>query len=150
MKKWVFVIPVLLVVVAVFFFLNNSTAVYNVTNQFGLTGNVVEYGKFDGDQASIITKINRDYAELAGSGKKIYFVFGDTEQVVVSTYEGILRGQVNIVSGDTVSAVPVKDEKYFSQIIKPTGERVNIVIGGETYNFKLKPDEKVYFIITQD
>ena len=124
---------------------------YDLTGKFGLTGNVVGYGVYEADSYDeFVSKINEVYAEEKEKGKKVYFVYGDENEVKVVNYEEIVLGKVGIISGKTASNLDINENKYVSQSIKPKDNNVDFVVNGEKYNFNLKPGEKIYFIISED
>ena len=124
---------------------------YDLTGRFGLTGNVVGYGVYEVDSSEdFISNMNKIYAEEKEKGKKVYFVFGDENEVKVVNYEEIVLGKVGIISGKVTSNLDINEDKYVSQSIKPKDNSVDFVVDGEKYKFKLKKGEKIYFIISED
>ena len=153
MKKVIVVGIILLLAMGVFFVLfNKNNTTYDLTEKYGVTGDVVGYGIYEesGNYEEFISKIHDVYLEEKEKGKKVYFVFGDEKEVKVVNYEDLVYGKVSIISGKATSNLDVGKEKYFSQSIIPKNNEVNVIIEGEEYNFKLKPGEDIYFIISEE
>ncbi len=155
-KRYKFLIGVFILVLVVkilftfgIFQLNKT---YNLTEKFGLTGNVVGYGVYEeaGSDEEFASKIYYIYLTEKEKGKTVYFIFGDKNEVKISNYEEISKGEFNIISGEVISKLEVNEEKYVSKSITPKNDEVGFVINGEEYRFKLKPNEKIYFIISED
>ena len=153
MKKVIAIGIVLLLAISIFFiFFNQNKTSYNLTEKYGITGDVVDYGVYEesGSYGKFISSIYEVYLKEKEKGKKVYFVFGDEKGVNVVNYEDLIYGKIKIISGKVTSNLDVSEEKYISQSIIPKNNEVNVIIEGEEYKFQLKPGEDIYFIISEN
>ncbi|MBU3907466.1 MAG: hypothetical protein KKA64_04425 [Nanoarchaeota archaeon] len=155
MKKSVVVLilVVMLLIIGAFFILNRTeTASYDLTKKYGINGNAVDYGIYEerGNYDELISKMERIYLEKIKEGKKVYFVFGNEKEVIVSDYEGVMKGKVGMAISDIRSVMDIRDTQYTKKTIIPEKNKVEIIIDGKKYNFDLKPNENIFFVITED
>ena len=153
MKKRYILLWVLIGLLAIwglfFFGIIESNKVYNLTERFGISGNVVSYGTYENEEG-IIKEFSRIYAEGLAKGEKTYIVVGNKDEIRMSTYEEFSQGEIAVILQDRVERLDVKENKYSLTKIIPQNNKVEIVINGENYNFDLKEGENVYLIISQD
>ncbi len=136
----------------------SSIKLYDVKEELGIeSGKVLDYGTLKGNTIEteegpkdIIEHFTDQYDKYAGENKEIFFIFGNYERVVLITYADISSGSIDIVEGETRSKYEVPGRKIVKQFIEPSesGE-VSVKIGKDTYDFKLKPGENFYFVISQ-
>ena len=153
MKKMVGVgIVIVLIIVGVLVYFSYSyNYSFNLNKKFGQTGKVIDYGKYNvNSYEEFITKANELYIKEKEKGNKIYLVTGDKNGVSVSNYEDIALGRVGLVVGENQQKLDIAKENLFVQRIKPEGDEVIISLNNKDYTFKLKTDEKIYFIVIEN
>ena len=125
--------------------------IYDITGKWGITGDIIGYGVYNSDSyEDFISNMQDVYIKEKEKGKEVYFVFGDDKEVEIVNYDEFIQGSINIVSGDVTSNLNINEDQYVSRKIKPKDNRVSFLINGEKYDFKIKPDEKIYLIISDD
>ncbi len=144
----VFAVMLILILLFVFGFFQLNK-VYNLTEKFGLTGNVVDYGTYD-DEKKVIEEFTKTYAENFKNGKKTYLVLGNQKEAKIVSYDEIYYGKVNLVLKNKNQNVNIQESKYSLTKIIPKNNKVEILINGKSYEFDLKKDENVYFIVSED
>jgi len=153
MRRGIVILVILMLVVAgiIYFSNKNSTTEYNLTEKFGISGNVVSSGIYNEYQnyTELLWEFNKAYVESKAEGKKVYLIFGDNKEINLANYEEVLLGKINLFVGSTNSNLNIKKEEYVVNFIKPEGNNVRFSINSKLYEFKLKPDEKVYLIIKE-
>jgi hypothetical protein len=133
--------------------LSNSSQVYDLMKKFRLSGNIVGYGILEDQktQEEIMNDFSTIYEEHRAKGEKVYFIFGNSQEVKVLTYEEIVNGKINIVLGNKNEELSlVKSESSLRKIIPSNNDQVKIIINGKEYDFKLKNNEVAYMIVSDD
>ena len=143
----------------------SNIKLYDLGEELGIEGGeVLDYGTINGE--GIVVTI-RDSGEVinimehftalydlyAGENKKIYYVFGNNNNIKAYNYIDISQGTVSI----TVTGVPsnldilakIRNDLPPETITK-TGDLIKISIGENIYDFDLKPGENFYFVISQE
>jgi hypothetical protein len=154
-KKTVIIVLVILLGMYLSFQYNNSnSSVFDIEREFGITGNVVSSGIYQGSggllTGDIIEEFNDLYVEKSRVGEKVYLIYGDYEEVYMSNYEEINKGSVGIVTGKSFQGLAVSEDTYTSRKLNKDGDNVKVVIGGEEIEFSLGEGESLYFIISED
>ncbi len=110
-----------------------SIKLYDLGEELGIESeNVLDYGTYNElDMELLLTSFITSYAEYIEEGIEITFIFGNYEEVTVIEY--------------TELAVNPNIETY-----EPLGGKVIVEINGIDYEFKLKPGENFYFVISQE
>jgi len=151
MKKRGIIIIFVVIAMAVFlyFILSNSGTTYDLTEKFNIQGRVIDYGTYENFD-DVVDNLGRIYARYLEEDKKVYFVLGNKEGVILSTYEEIIRGNIGLITGRVNEGIDVGEEKYITETLIPKGNKVEIVINKNVYEFTLKENENVYFIIEEN
>ncbi len=146
-----FILGLLLAVGIVIALNASSESKVDLNEKFSLTGEVIEFGKYnEPSYEEVLQKFQEYYLENLDKNKKVYFVFGNEQQIELSTYEEMTRGNVNLNVGGEQQRYFVKENEYAVSKIFPKEDKLVITINTKEYSFKLKEDENVYFIISED
>jgi len=131
---------------------SNKTKEYNINEKFGIHGNVIEYGTYySGEDLAKFFKESEDiFQENLRNGKKTYFVYGNSKEIMVSTYEVIAEGDIKLYLGDNTQTFKLKENKYYLRKLVPNENKVTVIIEGRDYDFELRPNENLYFIISEE
>ena len=110
---------------------------------------ILKFGNSEGDLQDLVLEFSHEYAQYAGEGKNLYFIYGDEEEVKIIKYEDVLN-EIGVVAGDTESKVIIK--RSVRKIETEKNERIAKikVRGGQEYDFDLKEGDNFYFIISQE
>lgn len=148
MNKRVIVILAIIFVIASIFIINNSPTSHNLTEQFNMHGRVIDYGVIENNnEISVIEKIYESYEQNPEG--TIYIVFGDKNEVKVSSFEELAQGNINLITGEKNLNTPITKDQFFSRIIKPINNKVRVLINGKGYEFDLDRTEKLYFVVRE-
>ncbi|MEK6875646.1 MAG: hypothetical protein AABX30_03105 [Nanoarchaeota archaeon] len=149
-ERWILLFAILLIIAVILIF-SNSTKSYDLTNQFNLHGNVVYSGTTqDLSSSEFINKISQYYADNKKPNNDIYFIYGDKNKITVSNFEEIQKGKISVSLKNTEQSFQISDKKYSLQTIIPKSNNIDIILNNKKYNFELKDNEKVYFIIEEE
>jgi len=116
---------------------------------------VLDYGVYSGlDQeqmTNLLQGFTESYAEYAQLDK-LYFIFGNSEQISVAGYHDLEEGEILVNIGEGIPSQKLKfDKKKYNKTDYPRGlieiTTVIITINGIEYKFDLKPGENFYFIL---
>ncbi|MFA4952982.1 MAG: hypothetical protein WC584_02060 [Candidatus Pacearchaeota archaeon] len=144
---WVFVVVLIIILlVASGIFLTKK---YNLSDKFGISGNVVKYGTYQNEE-EITKKFSTIYAEGLKDGKKTYLVLGNQKEIKVLSYEEVSQGKINLLMENKEQKMDVKENRYSLTKIIPKNNKVEILINEKIYEFELKENENIYFIISED
>lgn len=114
------------------------------------SANVIDYGSYNGFGSAQINGLLQDFTQNyidTGTGKNLYFIFGNKNNVTVKGYQELDRA-VSIISGNTELLITsVKGE--FIGSIDPETANVIVKIGDSNHEFEVKEGENFYFIISQ-
>ena len=122
------------------------TKKYNLTNKFGISGNVVDYGVYE-DEKALIGEFSKIYSENLKKGEKTYLVLGNKDEINIVSYEEISQGKIGLIMENKNQNINIAENKYSLTKIIPQNNKVEILINGKNYEFELKQNENVYFII---
>ena len=129
-----------------------STKVYDLGEELKIeSANVLDYGTYSGldeDQmANLLEGFIEAYSEY-GEIESLYFIFGNMENIVVMGYQELSEDVE--VSGDVSEDFVLQiGGGIFSQEFTPSPPwKIEVKIDGVLYEFKLKPGENFYFIIS--
>ena len=148
-KRYVFLL-IFVGLVIILIYLGGTFAVkkYNLSNKFGISGNVIDYGVYDNEK-ELMDKFVEIYAENLKDGEKTYLITGNKEEIKISSYEDISLGEINIISLEKMQKVGVGENKYSLTRITPKNNKVEITINGKTYEFDTKEKENIYLMIKE-
>lgn len=154
---------VIIVIILTFFGVKNgvlsnqeSQRIYDLKEELNFEGaRVVEHGIYNQDDPVEMTALLDDftdkYGDYAGQTSNLYFVFGNENQIVVKGYEEISTGGICLQIGTTCTGIPQLEETHRSRwALDVSGDNVDVKIGEQTYNFKLKNSQNFYFVISQE
>jgi hypothetical protein len=83
-----------------------------------------------------------NYTDFIGTGKSIYFIFGNTGEITLSGYQEVNR---EVLLDSTLITSTIGS---FEGSIVPTGSNVNLAIDGIEYDFEINPGENFYFVLS--
>ena len=130
----------------------NEVKIYYLGDEVGIeSGVVLDHGTYksydDEEFASLLANFTEIYAEFAGTGKELYFIFGNKREISVASYLDVVSGHI-FVGGTRYDIIK---KKYFLQKIKvTTPDKVEVIIGDNSYIFELKEGQNFYFVISQE
>ncbi len=114
-----------------------SIKLYNLGEELGIESqNVLDYGIYneleEEAMAILLEDFVKTYAAYIEEGIEITFIFGNPEKITVMGYREL------------------EEVPFISWEITESGKEVIVTINGIDYEFKLKPGENFYFVISQD
>jgi hypothetical protein len=131
---------------------NAPQKLYDLGNELGIESqNVLAYGTYnelnDTQMTDLLQQFIAQYVNYAGQGRNLYFIFGNSNKVTVMAYQQLTEEKVTVNAGSgyqplVVGGVP--------QQFSPTGTKVTIKIGTQTYSFNLQVGQNFYFVISQE
>jgi len=132
--------------------------VYFLSKELDIEGAyVIDYSVFKGNEAVILLEqFAQDYGQYAGDERNIWFVFGNSENIYVATYEEVLEETITISGTGTPINYDIIGKGFKIDKRPRSGEvtkvTVTINLDGEDvdYEFPLKAGENFYFVISQD
>ena len=149
------IIAIILGFVVITNYAKNKSAIrlYNLKEDLQIESeNILEYGTYneydEGEIKELLTTFTETYSEYIGEGIDIIFVFGNRETITVAGYQEV----TSTVYIEDSSMIITKGE-YSSEefdVSGITGNKVIVTIDGTEYEFKLKPGENFYFVISQE
>lgn len=149
-KRYIFLwIFIALIIILILFNIIFATKEYNLSDKFGISGNVIDYGVYKNEE-KLISEFTKIYAEKLKEGKKIYLVSGNQKEIKVTSYDELYYGKINLVLENKNQNINIGENKYSLTKIIPQNNHVEVLINGKNYKFELKKDENVYFIISED
>lgn len=134
------------------------TTIYGLEEGLNVeSAKVIDYGVYNGfDKVNMtnllkgFTEAYSEYAEL----DKLYFIFGNSENISVVGYHDLEDGEILVdLGGNKTSKLKIEKKKYTKKDFSAEGEgiteitRVIITLNGIEYIFNLKPGENFYFIL---
>lgn len=158
MKKSVGIaIFVIVIFVGVFVFITqrnelflSPSKTFDLGNSF-TQGNVIDKGTYQGNLASqsFVMDFEKIYQDYKNRGEKVYFIFGNEDEVKISTYNEIVYGRIDIFSDEKTQGIVIKEDKYTAQKITPQENYVKVTIAEKDYEFNLKTGENFYFLVSE-
>lgn len=130
----------------------SNVKLYDIEDELGIeSAKVLEYGVYQDydreEMNDLLERFSREYADYAGEGKNLYFIYGDSDGITVVSYQDLSEEDAYIDIGGT--DYPLTGSGTPQQFF-PEGNKVKIEIGGNEYEFNLKKGENFYFIVRQD
>ena len=106
--------------------------------------NVIAYGTNKGaDLDNLLDQFTDSYIEYVGDNRNLYFLFGDSESIVVKAHQEISE-EVSVDGSSLPITGGTGEETYAPQ------NPVVISIGDTEYPFDLVEGENFYFIVSQE
>ena len=93
----------------------------------------------------ILTGFIEEYSKY-GEINKLYFIFGNTQKIVVMGYQE-LEGEITVETETGTSQLHMYGGTPSNETYVSPGDRVTIIVNGVEYTFDLKPGENFYFIL---
>jgi|SRR3989338_11364792 len=126
---------------------SQSVKVYDLGEELNIEGdNVLDYGVINEDKTKI-EDFAGSFSGYAESGdKEIYFIFGDKDGITVRSFDDINTGIITAGS----STINIIQEGAVDQTFTPLGDKINVSIEGNNYEFNIKEGENFYFVIFQN
>ncbi len=144
----------------------SSVTIYNLKDELGIEGaqvldfgtvkadaNVIKTGSSDVEYESgkIIEHFTALYDWYKGEDKEIYYIFGNSQDVVAYKYTDVIEGSIEIVGEGGQPKLDIIAR--IRETLTPTvigGNKVKIKIENNDYDFELKAGENFYFVISQN
>lgn len=146
----------------------SSVTIYNLKDELGIEGaQVLDFGTVKAGEVSVIKtgsdveyksgKIIEHFTALydfyKGENKEIYYIFGNSQDIVAYKYTDVVGGSVDIsVKEGDASKLNIlaraREELGIDKDSKP-GKAI-ITIDENNYEFELKAGENFYFVISQN
>jgi hypothetical protein len=131
-----------------------TVKLYDIKDELQIeSGEVLEHGiSEEKDIENLIDDFIEKYQEYAGENRNLYFIFGNTKEVWMVSFEEIIRGRITETGGTGVDIPGVRYEKKPLEI--EGGRVVATIIDAEgneiEYEFKLNPGQNFFFVISQE
>jgi len=133
---------------------------YDLSSELSEEGSrVIDYGIYNEEDIPARIENFTDeyfikYAEKKERGTEIVFVYGDRENVTVSTYTTENTGTITVDYGTAFSTVLSGENKYVANRtsftpLESEGYTVKVKIFGVEYSFYLKQGENFFFVINK-
>ena len=114
--------------------------------------NTIEYGMLQGFDESefknLMSNFADSYIDYTEKRKDLYFIFGTTNEIVVSGYQGSAR-EVTLIQETTTNIVTTTNGEFQATITSPS-EEIILKIDNSQYPFTLKSGENFYFVINEN
>src|SRR3989344_5772593 len=145
----------------------SSVTIYNLKDELGIEGaQVLDFGTVNAEEVSVIIsdtgteyksgKIIEHFTALydwyKGENKEIYYIFGNSQDVVAYKYTDVVEGSISIVGGGVGSGLDIMARVRERLEVDKESKlgKVIITIDENNYEFELKPGENFYFVISQN
>ena len=136
-----------------------SVDVYDMGEELGIEGeHVLTHGivKF-GNSLQNVENFTELYAEYAGEGKSLYFIYGNSSRVTIAKYEDVVFGEVGVSLEDSDPTISIRGKKVVrnktaTTVVAEDGKEILRVVvrGGQNYDFELEQGDNFYFVIAQE
>ncbi|MBU2052837.1 MAG: hypothetical protein V1788_00325 [Nanoarchaeota archaeon] len=139
--------------------ISTETTVYGLEKGLEVeSAKVLDYGVYNGldevNMAQLLEGFSQAYSEYAELDK-LYFIFGNSQNVSVAGYHDLEDGEVLVnLGGKESSKIKIDKQIYKKQDYTAEEEGIDkidivtITINGVEYRFELYPGENFYFILT--
>lgn len=125
---------------------------YDLKQELGIESqNILEYGTYnelnETEMKMLLQNFVTEYVAYAGADKNLYFIFGNSEKIVIMVYQNLVNesASVDVGSGNIPLIIDGSPQEF-----TPGGNDVTIKIGTNDYKFKLKTGENFYFVISEE
>ena len=141
------VIVLFFAVVTTLYFTNAT--VYNLSKNFNSEVKVIDYGKSSGNYESIVADfVSKHPGEILNN--QVYFILGDSSGAKVFNYQEFNQGSLNLAFGGNSERTPISMQTLAVQSLIPKNNKVEMIINGENYDFKINQDEVIYLVLRED
>jgi len=154
---------VIIVVIVAFAGVNNSinrdepARIYDLKDELGIeSGQVLDHGIYNEldtvDTNDLLEDFAINYSEYVEGEFNLYFVFGNEEELVVSSFTDLVVGEVGVQhgGGEETSKIKIKKRLHNSEVLDTKDkEKITVDIEGNLYDFDLKAGDNFYFLIYQ-
>ncbi len=133
---------------------DSSTKLYDLGEQLEIeSAEVLDYGTYNEldevDMENLWESFIEAYSDF-GEIEKLYFIFGNTEEIIVLGYQDLVTEETIFVNVNGDSPLKISKETPASATFSPSGKSVTIIINDIKYKFDLEPGENFYFILFID
>ena len=135
-----------------------SVKIYDLKAELGIESEqVLDHGIYDEKNTIQMNKLLKDftqnYSEYVGEGFRVYFVFGNEEEIVVAGFRDLVTGEISYELGATKTSLKIRKKIYDSETIQSPEigkeKKVKVKIEGKDYEFGLGEQDNFYFVIHQ-
>lgn len=136
--------------------------IYDIKDELGIeSGYVLDHGIYNAKDSvgmnALLKGFTQDYSIYIEEGFNLYFIFGDETEIKVASYRDLIAGEISILQGDSDPlTIPILAKQYKETSVTPITDdettntkKVEVIIEGVLYPFKLKAGENFYFVIYQ-
>lgn len=149
--KILILLNVLFILIILFYFHYNSPTVFDLTESFSLKGEVVESKTYVNENYDyMLNKIKEANEKYSKDNKKVYLAYGNSNEISVLSYDGISRGEINLITGKSIGRMNPHESKISARKIIPKNNKVKIILNNKENSFDLKENENIYFIIIEN
>ena len=130
----------------------SSIKVYDLAEELGIESRkVLDFGTYkeydETEMSELLGNFIQSYIDYAGEERSLYFVFGNYDKITVVAYKDLTSGELSL---EGESPLIITQGEHISEEFFPKGNKVEIIIDGLKFEFKLKPGENFYFVIFQE
>ncbi len=123
--------------------------IYDISEELNIeSAQVIEYGIVQDVQVSdLLGDFSQKYSDYTGKElDELYFVYGDSEEVVIVTYKEVSTGSISLGNYKTEIATSKTEVSRSSN----PGQKVEISLDNKKYDFELKQGQNFYYIIQKE
>lgn len=131
---------------------DSNIEIYDIKEEIQIeSSNVLDYATYnDIDGAELRTLLQtftEKYVDYFGSGKDLYFIFGDKDSITVEGYQGTAK-TVSAESGSSQTITETAGE--FTGNFDPEEDILTLYIGEDSHGFELTEGENFYFVVSEE
>src|SRR3989344_331096 len=144
----VFALVLILLIFGTFVMLRNQKDTVSFHQDLPQQASIVGYGVYnqqEQDLSFIVAALRKRYDR-----GKLYVIVCDSNELRILSYDEINQGSVQVLTGTGASNVPVGNEEERSGSLATGQQKVSVEIDQKVYKFKLKPNEKSYFVVYEN
>jgi hypothetical protein len=124
--------------------------VYNLAEELNIeSGKVIEYNiiKEEDKTEDFIER----FEKYAGDERDLYFIYGNAENITQIVYSQEGKGEISTTIGgkDLTSEITGREKKK-EKITPGKDKNIEVIIGNEKHDFKLKGGESFFFVISEE
>jgi hypothetical protein len=134
-----------------------STKLYNLGEELDIeSGEVLTFGivqNRDPGDTGLLEHFTNLYEQYAGENNEIYYIFGNSEGIVVYSYKDLILGEVSVDFGDGSSTLTIDaraKRDLPTEDIEVNGNTIKVTINDVVHEFELKPGDNFYYVISQE
>lgn len=130
----------------------SEARIYDVQEELGIeSGAVLDYGIYSGgDTNSLLGDFSDQYAEYAGEGRELIFVYGNVDELVVRTYRDVITGTIGIGFEEGGSNYDIESKYRDEETLTPDNPNVVVSFNEREYYFELSRGQNFYFVISEE